>query len=108
MSNTEQLPDLGFGLGLRTAHYEIILADKPPVDWFEVVTENYLVKGGKPLYYLDRIRADYPMVMHGVSLSIGGTDPLNFDYLRLVEALAERIEPAWISDHLCWAGVNCS
>lgn len=106
MSDTEQRPDLGFGLGLRTAHYETILADKPSVDWFEVVTENYLVKGGKPLYYLDRIRADYPMVMHGVSLSIGGTDPLNFNYLRQVKALAERIEPAWISDHLCWTGVN--
>jgi len=102
----EQRCNLGFGLGLRTDHYETILADKPPVDWFEVITENYLVPGGKPLHYLDSIRADYPMVMHGVSLSIGGTDPLNFDYLRQVEALAERIEPAWISDHLCWTGVN--
>jgi len=106
MSNTEQRPNLGFGLGLRTEHYETILADKPPVDWFEVITENYLVPGGKPLYYLDRIRADYPMVMHGVSLSIGGTDALNFDYLRQVKTLAERIEAAWISDHLCWTGVN--
>ena len=102
----KQKRNLGFGLGLRTDHYETILADKPPVDWFEVITENYLVPGGKPLYYLDRIRADYPMVMHGVSLSIGGTDALNFDYLRRVKALAERIEPAWISDHLCWTGVN--
>ncbi len=106
MSNTEQRPNLGFGLGLRTEHYETILADKPPVDWFEVITENYLVPGGKPLHYLDRIRADYPMVMHGVSLSIGGTDALNFDYLRQVKTLAERIEAAWISDHLCWTGVN--
>ena len=106
MSNTAQRPYLGFGLGLRTAHYEAILAEKPSVDWFEVITENYLVAGGKPLYYLDRIRANYPMVMHGVSLSIGGTDALNLDYLRQVKALAERIEPAWISDHLCWTGVN--
>jgi uncharacterized protein (UPF0276 family) len=106
MSVMEQRSNLGFGLGLRTDHYETILADKPPVDWFEVITENYLVPGGKPLYYLDRIRADYPMVMHGVSLSIGGTDALNFDYLRQVKTLAERIEPAWISDHLCWTGVN--
>lgn len=106
MSNTEQRSNLGFGLGLRTEHYETILADKPPVDWFEVITENYLVPGGKPLHYLDRIRADYPMVMHGVSLSIGGTDALNFDYLRQVKTLAERIEAAWISDHLCWTGVN--
>lgn len=102
----EQKRNLGFGLGLRTDHYETILADKPPVDWFEVITENYLVPGGKPLYYLDRIRADYPLVMHGVSLSIGGTDALNFDYLCRVKALAERIEPAWISDHLCWTGVD--
>jgi uncharacterized protein (UPF0276 family) len=102
----EERRNLGFGLGLRTDHYETILADKPPVDWFEVITENYLVPGGKPLYYLDSIRADYPMVMHGVSLSIGGTDALNLDYLRQAKALAERIEPAWISDHLCWTGVN--
>ena len=106
MSNKEKRPNLGFGLGLRTDHYETILAEKPPVDWFEVITENYLIQGGKPLYYLDRIRADYPMVMHGVSLSIGGTDALNLDYLRQVKALAARIEPAWISDHLCWTGVN--
>lgn len=106
MSDVEHKRNLGFGLGLRTAHYETILAEKPPVDWFEVITENYLVPGGKPLYYLDSIRANYPLVMHGVSLSIGGTDPLNLDYLRQVKTLAERIEPAWISDHLCWTGVN--
>jgi len=106
MPTLERRPNLGFGLGLRTAHYETILAEKPPVDWFEVITENYLVPGGKPLYYLDSIRANYPLVMHGVSLSIGGTDPLNLDYLRQVKTLAERIEPAWISDHLCWTGVN--
>jgi len=106
MSDVENKRNLGFGLGLRTAHYETILAEKPPVDWFEVITENYLVPGGKPLYYLDSIRANYPLVMHGVSLSIGGTDPLNLDYLHQVKTLAERIEPAWISDHLCWTGVN--
>lgn len=106
MPRMEQRTNLGFGLGLRTDHYETILADKPPVDWLEVITENYLVPGGKPLHYLDRIRADYMMVMHGVSLSIGGIDALNFDYLRQVKALAERIEPAWISDHLCWTGVS--
>lgn len=106
MPDTKQLPNLGFGLGLRTEHYPVILDDKPSVDWFEVITENYLVPGGKPLHFLDRIRADYPMVMHGVSLSIGSTDVLNFDYLRQVKALAERVEPAWVSDHLCWTGVN--
>jgi uncharacterized protein len=106
MPDLEQRPNLGFGLGLRKEHYETVLADRPAVDWFEVITENYLVAGGKPLHYLDRIRADYPMVMHGVSLCIGGTDPLNIDYLCQVKELAARIEPEWISDHLCWTGVN--
>ena len=98
-------PPLGFGLGLRTAHYDAILADRPAVDWFEIISENYLVPGGRPLDYVDRIRADYPMAMHGVSLSIGSDDPLDRDYLRQIAALARRIEPAWISDHLCWTGV---
>ena len=100
-------PDyLGFGLGLRIPHYDEILATRPKVDWFEVLSENYLVPGGKPLYYLERIRANYPVVMHGVSLSIGGSDPLNPDYLKQLKALADRIEPRWISDHLCWTGVG--
>ncbi|HUL41177.1 MAG TPA: DUF692 domain-containing protein [Burkholderiales bacterium] len=100
-------PDyLGFGLGLRIPHYEEILATRPNVDWFEVLSENYLVPGGKPLYYLDRIRAHYPVVMHGVSLSIGSTDPLNAKYLKQLRVLAERIQPKWISDHLCWTGVG--
>lgn len=96
---------LGFGLGLRTEHYETIINEKPSVDWFEIITENYLVPGGKPLYYLDKIRADYPMVMHGVSMSIGSCDPIDWDYLKQVKALAQRIQPQWISDHLCWTGV---
>jgi uncharacterized protein (UPF0276 family) len=93
-----------FGLGLRTVHYEEALKPAPGVDWFEILTENYLVPGGKPLYHLDEVRARYPVVMHGVSLSIGSTDPLDRDYLRSLKALATRIEPAWISDHLCWTG----
>jgi uncharacterized protein len=98
-------PPLGFGLGLRVDHYEAILADRPPVDWFEVLTENYLVPGGKPLDYLTRIRERYPLAMHGVSLSIGSSAPLDRTYLAQVKALAARIEPEWISDHLCWTGV---
>ena len=98
-------PSLGFGLGLRVDHYDTILGDLPAVDWFEALTENYLVPGGKPLHHLTRIREHYPMVMHGVSLSIGSAEPLDRAYLREVKALAERIEPAWISDHLCWTGV---
>jgi uncharacterized protein len=97
---------LGFGLGLRTPYYETILAEEPPVDWFEILSENYLVPGGKPLYYLDRIAERYPIVMHGVSLSVGSTDPLNFEYLKLIKRLAERVRPRWISDHLCWTGVG--
>lgn len=100
-------PDyLGFGLGLRIPHYDHILETKPQVDWFEILSENYFVPGGKPLHYLNRIRADYPVVMHGVSLSIGGTDPLNQEYLKQLKALAAHIEPVWISDHLCWTGVS--
>ena len=98
-------PSLGFGLGLRVEHYEAILADRPRVDWLEVLTENYLVPGGKPLDYLTRFRERYPLAMHGVSLSIGSTAPLDREYLRQVRALAARIEPEWISDHLCWTGV---
>ncbi len=97
---------LGFGLGLRSEHYEDILQQNPPLDWLEIITENYLVPGGKPIYYLDKIRELYPMVMHGVSLSIGSTDPLDWDHLKQVKELANRIEPVWISDHLCWTGVN--
>ena len=98
-------PALGFGLGLRVDHYEAILADRPRVDWLEVLTENYLVPGGKPLNYLMRFRERFPVVMHGVSLSIGSTAPLDHEYLRQVKALAARVEPEWISDHLCWTGV---
>lgn len=97
-------PYLGYGLGLRPDHYQDILDGDPAVDWFEVVSENYMVEGGKPLYYLDRIRERYPLVMHGVSMSIGGTDPLDRSYLRRLKALAGRIEPEWVSDHLCWTG----
>ena len=101
-----KLPYLGFGLGLRKEHYTDIIDTRPQVDWFEVLTENYLVPGGKPLYYLDKIHQHYPMVMHGVSLSIGSSDPLKMDYLKQVKELANRIDAHWISDHLCWTGLN--
>jgi len=99
-------PYLGYGLGLRKEHYETVLNERPKVDWFEIVSENYMVDGGKPLDYLTRIREHYPMVMHGVSMSIGSTEPLNFDYLKQLKELIKRVEPEWISDHLCWTGVN--
>ena len=104
-AENEKRPYLGFGLGLRIDHYDAILSERPAVDWFEIISENYMVDGGKPLHYLDRIRALYPMVMHGVSLSIGSLDPLDMDYLKRLKALAKRVEPRWISDHLCWTGV---
>jgi uncharacterized protein (UPF0276 family) len=97
---------LGFGLGLRIDHFEHVLEQRPLVDWFEVISENFLVAGGKPRYYLHAIREHYPMVMHGVSLSIGSTDPLDMDYLRALKALANEVQPEWMSDHLCWTAVN--
>lgn len=103
---THKLPYLGFGLGLRPEHYEEILEQAPQLDWLEIITENYLIPGGKPLYYLEKIRQHYPIVMHGVSLSIGSTDPLDWNYLKQLKKLATRIEPKWISDHLCWTGIN--
>lgn len=108
--NDTRSPNLGFGLGLRTEHYNEILEAKSAgglkVDWFEALSENYMIPGGKPLDYLDRIRADYPVVMHGVSLSIGSTTAFDQDYLRDLKKLADRIQPKWISDHLCWTGVH--
>lgn len=99
-------PSPGFGLGLRPDHYPDFLREPQPVDWLEIISENYMVPGGKPLAMLDAIRADYPMVMHGVSLSIGSDEPLDMDYLAALKALESRVEPLWISDHLCWTGIN--
>ncbi|MEW6268680.1 MAG: DUF692 domain-containing protein [Thermodesulfobacteriota bacterium] len=99
-------PDLGFGIGLRTGHFAEILERGARVDWLEAISENFLVAGGRPLHVLERVRRDHPLVLHGVSLSIGGTDPLDEDYLRALRALADRFEPAWVSDHLCWTGVD--
>jgi uncharacterized protein (UPF0276 family) len=105
LQDTRQ-PPLGFGLGLRVPHYDTIIAEAPAVDWFEVLSENYFVPGGKPLDYLERIRRDYPVVMHGVSMSIGAHGKLNREYLKELKTLADRIQPRWISDHLCWTGVD--
>lgn len=104
--DTAKPPYIGFGLGLRTPHYQDILNGNPPVDWFEVLSENYMVRGGQPLRILDRIAARYPVVMHGVSLSIASTAPMDLDYLAQLKLLAERVQPRWISDHLCWTGVH--
>jgi uncharacterized protein len=103
---SDSIPYLGYGLGLRVEHYEALLANPGKVEWLEVVSENYMVNGGLPLVWLDRFRERFPLVMHGVSMSIGSTDPLDEDYLARLAALARRIEPAWVSDHLCWTGVQ--
>jgi uncharacterized protein (UPF0276 family) len=99
-------PPLGFGLGLRIPHFEHVLQHKPAVDWFEVLSENYMVAGGKPRYYLNKIREHYPLAMHGVSLSVGSTDPLDIEYLKKLKTLANEVQPAWISDHLCWTSCH--
>lgn len=102
-----RLPSLGFGLGLRPSHYEALLGTHcGSVSWLEVLTENYLLPGGQPLRYLERLRQHYPFALHGVSLSIGSTDALNIEYLQSVRTLAQRFEATWISDHLCWTGVE--
>ena len=95
---------LGFGLGLRTPHYNDFLSAPQPLDWLEIISDNFLVDGGKPLVMLERIRRDYPMAMHGVAMSIGAAEGVDVAYLRRVKALADRIEPLWVSDHLCWTG----
>lgn len=97
-------PYLGYGLGLRSEYFDLVAEQCPAVDWFEITSENFMVEGGKPLHYLNRIKERYPLVMHGVSLSIGGTDPLDREYLHRLKKLAEHVQPAWISDHLCWTG----
>jgi len=98
-------PHLGFGVGLRSVHFSHVLREQPAVDWFEVISENFMDSGGRPRYVLDQVAERYPVVMHGVSLSIGSTEPLDFDYLRKLKRLADAIHALWISDHLCWTGV---
>ncbi len=99
-------PHLGFGLGLRSEHYLDLIEHEHNVDWLEILSENYMIAGGKPLYYLDKIAERYPLVMHGVSLSIGSADPLNQNYLQDLKKLMQRVNPKWISDHLCWTGTQ--
>jgi uncharacterized protein (UPF0276 family) len=108
---TSRWPQLGFGVGLRAEHYREVLGETPSaapprVDWFEAITENYLDSGGRPLHVLTRVRQDYPVALHGVALSIGSADPLNEAYLRALRVLVQRIEPALVTDHLCWTAVD--
>jgi len=105
VGNCWGIPNLGIGVGLRTVHYRHILTTWPKVAWFEIISENFMQTSGRPMHVLDQIRERYPVVMHGVAMSIGSTDPLDIDYLRELKHLRERIASPWISDHLCWTGI---
>lgn len=98
--------NLGIGIGLRTAHYQKILDEKPAIDWFEIISENFMVDGGKPLEILDRVLEHYPVIQHGVSLYVGSCDPLNKEYLKKLKALVQRTKAPFISDHLCWGSID--
>ena len=99
-------PDLGIGVGLRTVHYAHVLEKRPRVDFFEILSENYMDTGGRPLWVLDQVAEAYPIVLHGVSMSIGSTDALDIEHLQKLKALADRTRALWVSDHLCWTGVS--
>ncbi len=105
MSSTSRFPYLGFGLGLRSEHFQHILEESPEIDWFEIISENFMDSQGWPRYIINQIAEQYPVVMHGVSMSIGSTDPINIEYLKKLKILAKEIDAKWISDHLCWTGV---
>ncbi|MBL8610653.1 MAG: DUF692 domain-containing protein [Myxococcales bacterium] len=100
------IPDLGVGVGFRVPHFTHVLGERPPMDWFEIISENFMVRGGRPIANLGRLLETYPVVPHGVSLSIGGTNPLDRDYLAKLKKLVEWLEPPWCSDHLCWGGTG--
>lgn len=106
MTQDQIAPFGGFGLGMRTPHYPAYLAGEVPVDFVEVISENFMGEGGRPLHTIDRIREIYPVAMHGVSMSVGSADGLNLEYLTKLKKLAQRVQPLWVSDHLCWTGID--
>lgn len=106
MSQTDLARFGGFGLGMRTPHYPAYLAGEAPVDFVEIISENFMGEGGRPLSTLDKVREHYPVAMHGVSMSIGSADGLKADYLARLKHLADRVQPLWVSDHLCWTGID--
>ena len=99
------VPDYGVGVGLRVPHYRHVIEQRPPMGFFEIISENFMVDGGKPLYHLDAVLETYPIINHGVSLSIGAPQGLDWDYLKRLKTLVKRVKPAWLSDHFCWTGV---
>ena len=102
MKHPVSIPNLGIGIGLRIPHYEDIFNNNPAIDWFEIISENFMVEGGKPMENLYRILDRYPVVQHGVSLAIGSPDPLDFNYLKKLKELTRITKTPWVSDHLCW------
>lgn len=98
----KQFPNLGIGIGLRVPHYEDIFSLQPAIDWFEIISENFMVDGGKPIENLERILERYPVVQHGVTLAIGSPAPLDFNYLKKLKDLTRKTKTPWVSDHLCW------
>ena len=100
------LPDLGIGVGLRVPHYRHILEHRPQLDFFEIISENFMVDGGKPMHHLERVMESYPLIQHGVSLGIGGPDAPDREYLRRLKQLVRKVQPAWLSDHFCWCGAG--
>jgi uncharacterized protein (UPF0276 family) len=102
MPNQKKIPNLGIGIGFRPIHYAEICAHWPPIDWFELISENFLLASGETMERLDRLLERYPVVLHGVTLAIGSADPLDFDYLKKLKALARKTKAPWVSDHLCW------
>lgn len=105
MKHDDNFPYLGFGLGLRNEHFPYILENNPAMDWFEIISENFIDSKGWPRHVIQQIAEKYPIVMHGVSMSIGSTDALNIDYLKKLKSFAKEMNAKWISDHLCWTGV---
>ncbi len=105
VANRWGIPDLGLGLGLRSDHYDYILENRPKVDFFEIISETYLTGHGRSVRLLDQIAEHYPIVMHGVSLSIGSTDPLNLEFIQSLKSLTKRYNVPYVSDHLCWTGI---
>jgi hypothetical protein len=104
--STRRAPDLGVGVGLRVPHYAHVLAQRPALDFFEIISENFMQGGGKPLHHLDAVLETYRVVQHGVSLNIGGPEPLDFEYLARLKQLVQRVGPPWVSDHFCWCGAG--
>jgi len=106
MKTNKNFPNLGIGIGLRVPHYQDIFREKPDIDWFEIISENFMVDGGKPIENLERILDRYTVVQHGVSLAIGSPNPLDFDYLKKLKALTKKTKTPWVSDHLCWGRLS--